>query len=91
MLIGCLLVVFGLLLFLVNPLLGIIPRVLLIAAGVAFMLFGGIFRGVSAVTGGGNKTCPQCKSKVPRSATVCRYCNLPVWMRRGQSHVADDR
>jgi ribosomal protein L40E len=34
-------------------------------------------KGVGAVAGiGSEKTCPECKSKIPADAAVCRYCGF---------------
>jgi DNA-directed RNA polymerase subunit RPC12/RpoP len=74
MLIGCLLMVLGLFLIVINPILGTIPGVLLILAGIAMAILGGLFRTVSVLAGGGSKTCPDCRSRIDKRATVCAHC-----------------
>jgi len=58
-----------------NPLLGAIPGLLLIVVGLVLMVLGLLARGVGALAGIGSvKTCPDCRSKIPAPANVCRYC-----------------
>jgi predicted amidophosphoribosyltransferase len=41
--------------------------VLFFGAGALFLLF-------RAVAGRGRRVCPYCKERIPRDATLCRYC-----------------
>ena len=76
MLIGLVLFVLGIFLIVSHPILGFIPGILLIAFGIVAMVLGGLARGGLAILRlGTTKTCPECRSSVPISATVCRYCN----------------
>lgn len=75
MLIGLLLALVGLILIVMNPLIALIPGILLIAIGLLVMLLSALGRGVGALTSiGSTKTCPDCRSKIPAAANVCRYC-----------------
>jgi DNA-directed RNA polymerase subunit RPC12/RpoP len=74
MLIGCLLMAVGLAFIVINPFIGVIPGVLLILIGIAVAILGGLFRTVSALAGGGAKTCPECRSRIDRRATICAHC-----------------
>jgi hypothetical protein len=74
MLFGCLLMAFGLALIVINPFIGVIPGVLLILVGIAVLILGGFLRTVSGLAGAATKTCPDCRSKVDRRASVCAHC-----------------
>ena len=74
MILGGVLILFGILIIVINPLLGSIPGALLILLGVVAVVFGVLARGAGAVFGTGNKTCPDCRSRIPRRAAVCRFC-----------------
>jgi ribosomal protein L40E len=75
MLLGLVLVLVGIIVFVLNPLFGLVPAVILIAIGLLAMVLGGLARGASAVLRVGSmKTCPDCHSKIPSAANVCRYC-----------------
>jgi len=76
MLIGALLILFGIFLIVINPLFGLIPGILLIVLGIVVVILGGTLRGVGAVLGLGPKRCPQCRSKIDRQATVCPFCGF---------------
>lgn len=76
MLVGLVLVVLGIFLIVNQPILGFIPGILLIVVGIVVMVLGGLARGAFAILRAGTmKTCPECRSSVPISATVCRSCN----------------
>jgi hypothetical protein len=75
MLIALLLVLFGIFLIVSSPILGFIPGVVLV--------FVGIVLGILALLGGGvgallnlrtTKVCPDCRSRIPTAAAVCRHC-----------------
>ena len=72
--IGLLLVLFGIVIIVINPIIGLIPGVLLIVIGLVVALLNGVLRGIGSIFGEGTKTCPDCRSKIPARAVVCRYC-----------------
>jgi hypothetical protein len=75
MLIALVLILFGIFLIVVNPFLGFIPGILLIVIGLVVGVLALLGRGVGAVLGiGSTKVCPDCRTKIPSGASVCRYC-----------------
>ncbi len=73
--IGCLIVLLGVIVFIANPILGFIPAVLLVLVGLVVIVFTVITRGIVGLfTLGSTKTCPECRSRIPSAATVCRHC-----------------
>ena len=75
MLIALILILVGIVLIVSNPLLGFIPGILLIVIGLVVGVLAMLGRGVGALSGiGSTKTCPECRSKIPSAATVCRHC-----------------
>ena len=75
MLIALILIIVGIVLIVSNPLLGFIPGILLIVIGLVVGALAMLGRGVGALAGiGSTKTCPECRSKIPSAATVCRHC-----------------
>ena len=75
MIIGLLILLLGIFLIASHPLLGLIPGLLLIVVGIVVMVLGGLARGAGAILNiGSSKTCPQCGSRIPASARVCRVC-----------------
>lgn len=76
MLIALVLFLIGILVILANPILGLIPGILLIVLAIVVGFFAVLGKGLTAVTGvGSTKECPECRSKVPSDAVVCRYCS----------------
>ena len=74
-LISLVLLLIGIMLIVVNPILGLIPGLLLIVIAIVVFVLAVLGRGISAITGiGSTKSCPDCKSKIPSDATVCRHC-----------------
>lgn len=77
MLIALLLILVGIVLIVSNPLLGFIPGILLIVVGLVVGALAMLGRGIGAVAGiGSTKTCPECRSKIPSAAVVCRQCGF---------------
>jgi uncharacterized protein UPF0547 len=75
MLIGLLLILVGIVLIVSNPLLGFVPGILLIVIGLIVGILGTLGRGIGAIASiGSTKTCPDCRSKIPSDAVVCRHC-----------------
>ncbi len=58
-----------------NPILGLIPGILLIILSVVVFVFALLGRGIGTIAGiGSTKTCPDCRSKIPSDASVCAHC-----------------
>ena len=75
MVIALILILVGIVLIVSNPLLGIIPGILLIVIGLFVGILAGLGRGIGAIAGiGSTKTCPECRSQIPSEAVVCRHC-----------------
>jgi Uncharacterised protein family UPF0547 len=75
MLIAFLIFLLGIALIVGVPVLGLIPGILLIVVAVVVAILALLGRGIGAIAGiGAEKTCPQCRTKVPSDAVVCRYC-----------------
>jgi hypothetical protein len=75
MLIALLLVLFGIFLIVSSPILGFIPGILLILIGIVVGILAFIGRGVGALLSvGTTKLCPDCRSRIPMAAAVCRHC-----------------
>lgn len=75
MVVAGLLFLFGIFLIVSNPILGLIPGLLLIVVAIVVAVFSAVGRGVGAIAGiGSTKTCPECRSRIPAAATVCRHC-----------------
>ena len=65
----------GILLIFLIPVLGLIPGIVLIVLSVIVFVFALLGRGIGAIAGfGSTKTCPECRSKIPSAASVCRIC-----------------
>lgn len=75
MLIALVLIVLGVILFASVPILGWILGLLLILAGLAIGILALLGRGIGAIAGiGSTKVCPDCRTKIPADAKVCRQC-----------------
>ena len=73
--IGCLLLLLALVVFLANPILGFIPAVLLVLIGLIVIVLTVLTRGIAGLfTIGSTKVCPDCRSRIPAAASVCRHC-----------------
>ena len=72
--IGLILLLVGIALIVINPIVGFIPGVILIVIGLVILVLSMLAKGAGAVLGTGPKTCPDCRSKIPRDASVCRHC-----------------
>ena len=75
MVFALILILIGIVLIVSNPLLGFIPGLLLIVVGLVVGVLAALGRGIGAIAGiGSTKTCPDCRSKIPSAAVVCRHC-----------------
>ena len=75
MIVALILLLVGIFLIVSNPILGFIPGILLIIAGIVVGALAGLGRGIGAIASiGSTKTCPDCRSKIPSDASVCRHC-----------------
>ena len=75
MLLAVILFLVGLVLIFSNPILGLIPGILLIVVSIVVFVFAMLGRTLGAITSiGSMKTCPDCRSKIPSTASVCRHC-----------------
>lgn len=75
MLIALVLVLVGVILIVSNPLLGLIPGILLVVVGLVVGILAMLGRGIGAIAGiGSRKTCSECRSQIPSAAVVCRHC-----------------
>jgi hypothetical protein len=77
MLLAILLILMGIGLIVAIPLLGWIPGIVLILIGVIVGILALVGRGVGALASiGTTKRCPDCRSKIPVDANVCRHCGF---------------
>ena len=75
MLVALILFLIGVFLIVANPILGLIPGILLIVLSIIVFVLALLGRGIGAVAGiGSTKECPDCRSKIPSDASVCRVC-----------------
>lgn len=75
LLVAVLLVLIGFTLIVSNPILGFIPGILMIVVGLVLGALGLVGRGIGAVAGiGSTKVCPDCNTRIPAAARVCRHC-----------------
>jgi large conductance mechanosensitive channel len=51
---------------------------LVLQAGIVVVLIGGALFGLWRLTRDALRPCPECRSEVPREATVCRYCTTEL-------------
>ena len=64
----------GIFLIFVNPILGLIPGILLILLSIVVLVFALLGRGIGAIFGiGSTKSCPDCRSR-SLDASVCPHC-----------------
>ena len=75
MIIAVLLIIVGIVLIASIPILGWILGLVFIVLGLAVAVLAMVGRGLGSLAGfGGSKTCPQCGSRIPAGANLCRYC-----------------
>jgi len=75
MMVGLVLLLVGIALVVVNPILGLIPGVILAVIGLVILALSTVAKGAGAVLRiGSTKTCPDCRSKIPNAANVCMHC-----------------
>ena len=73
--IGLVLLLVGIVLIVINPIVGLIPGVILVVIGLVILVLSTFAKGAGAVLSiGSTKTCPDCRSKIPSAASVCRHC-----------------
>jgi ribosomal protein L40E len=75
MMVGLVLILVGIALVVVNPIIGLIPGVILAVVGLVILVLSTVAKGAGAVLSiASTKTCPDCRSKIPSAANVCRHC-----------------
>lgn len=77
MIVALILVILGIVLIASIPVLGWILGLVFILLGVVVAVLAMVGRGLGALAGfGTSKTCPECRSRIPIGAEVCRYCGF---------------
>ena len=75
MLAALILFLIGIFVIFVNPILGLIPGIMLILLSIVVLVFALLGRGIGAIFSiGSTKTCPDCRSKIPSGPSVCSNC-----------------
>ena len=79
MLAALILFLIGIFLIFVNPILGLIPGILLILLSIVVLVFALLGRGIGAIAGiGSTKTCPDGRSKIPSKCLCLCPLRLPI-------------
>jgi hypothetical protein len=75
MIVALILFLVGIVLIVSNPILGLIPGIILIVVSIIVFVFAMLGRGIGAIASiGATKACPECRTEIPSDASVCRQC-----------------
>jgi hypothetical protein len=67
--------VVGVVIILINPIVGLVPGVFLMILALVVGVIGLLARRVGVFAGlGPKKRCPECMAKIPANAALCRSC-----------------